>query len=80
MRISMRFAHDVLVQGPVGIDLGTTNSCVSVMEGQQARVIENSEGARTAPSMVAFTKHDKRLVSFPAKHHAVVNPSNSIVP
>ncbi|KAG6332276.1 hypothetical protein ID866_6816 [Astraeus odoratus] len=67
------------VTGPVvGIDLGTTNSCVSVMEGKQARVIENSEGARTTPSVVAFTKHGERLVGLPAKRQAVVNPTNTV--
>ncbi|KAI6029325.1 heat shock protein [Pisolithus microcarpus] len=67
------------VTGPVvGIDLGTTNSCVAVMEGKQARVIENSEGARTTPSVVAFTKHGERLVGLPAKRQAVVNPSNTV--
>jgi molecular chaperone DnaK len=65
--------------GPVvGIDLGTTNSCVSVMEGKTARVIENSEGARTTPSVVAFTKHGERLVGLPAKRQAVVNPANTV--
>ncbi|CCL99250.1 uncharacterized protein FIBRA_01265 [Fibroporia radiculosa] len=67
------------VNGPVvGIDLGTTNSCVSVMEGQTSRVIENSEGARTTPSVVAFTKHGERLVGLPAKRQAVVNSSNTV--
>ncbi|KAH7883285.1 heat shock protein [Phlebopus sp. FC_14] len=67
------------VNGPVvGIDLGTTNSCVSVMEGKSSRVIENSEGARTTPSVVAFTKHGERLVGLPAKRQAVVNPSNTV--
>ncbi|KAK7691790.1 hypothetical protein QCA50_005193 [Cerrena zonata] len=67
------------VNGPVvGIDLGTTNSCVSVMEGQTSRVIENSEGQRTTPSVVAFTKHGERLVGLPAKRQAVVNSSNTV--
>ncbi|KAH9842525.1 heat shock protein 70 [Rhodofomes roseus] len=67
------------VNGPVvGIDLGTTNSCVSVMEGKTARVIENSEGARTTPSVVAFTKHGERLVGLPAKRQAVVNSQNTV--
>ncbi|KAF8756726.1 Heat shock protein [Rhizoctonia solani] len=67
------------VNGPVvGIDLGTTNSCVAVMEGQTSRVIENSEGARTTPSVVAFTKHGERLVGLPAKRQAVVNPENTV--
>ncbi|KIO19534.1 hypothetical protein M407DRAFT_246141 [Tulasnella calospora MUT 4182] len=67
------------ISGPViGIDLGTTNSCVSVMEGQTSRVIENAEGARTTPSVVAFTKHGERLVGLPAKRQAVVNPQNTV--
>src|SRR3954449_921657 len=65
--------------GPViGIDLGTTNSCVAVMEGKAARVIENAEGARTTPSIVAFTKHGERLVGLPAKRQAVVNSKNTV--
>ncbi|KAJ9119835.1 Hsp70 ATPase ssc1 [Naganishia onofrii] len=67
------------VSGPViGIDLGTTNSCVSIMEGQTPRVIENSEGGRTTPSVVAFTKDGERLVGQPAKRQAVVNPENTL--
>ncbi|KAH6914017.1 heat shock protein [Coprinopsis sp. MPI-PUGE-AT-0042] len=67
------------VNGPVvGIDLGTTNSCVAVMEGQASRVIENAEGARTTPSVVAFTKHGERLVGLPAKRQAVVNSTNTV--
>ncbi|WP_135502657.1 molecular chaperone DnaK [Roseovarius aestuariivivens] len=61
----------------IGIDLGTTNSCVAIMDGSQARVIENSEGARTTPSIVAFTE-DERLVGQPAKRQAVTNPENTI--
>ncbi|WP_341212631.1 molecular chaperone DnaK [uncultured Limimaricola sp.] len=61
----------------IGIDLGTTNSCVAIMDGSQPRVIENSEGARTTPSIVAFTD-DERLVGQPAKRQAVTNPSNTI--
>lgn len=69
----------VLCAGPVvGIDLGTTNSCVAVMEGKTSRVIENSEGARTTPSVVAFTKHGERLVGLPAKRQAVVNSQNTV--
>jgi molecular chaperone DnaK len=65
--------------GPViGIDLGTTNSCVSVMEGKSSIVLENSEGARTTPSVVAFTKHGERLVGLPAKRQAVVNSTNTV--
>lgn len=61
----------------IGIDLGTTNSCVSVMDGKETRVIENAEGARTTPSMVAFGKNDERLVGQPAKRQAVTNPENT---
>jgi molecular chaperone DnaK len=61
----------------IGIDLGTTNSCVAVMEGKQAKVIENSEGARTTPSMVAFTESGERLVGQAAKRQAVTNPENT---
>ncbi|KAH0829095.1 heat shock protein 70 family [Lanmaoa asiatica] len=73
-----REEHEHQDQWCVGIDLGTTNSCVSVMEGKSSRVIENSEGARTTPSVVAFTKHGERLVGLPAKRQAVVNPSNTV--
>ncbi len=62
----------------IGIDLGTTNSCVAVMEGKQAKVIENAEGARTTPSMVAFTESGERLVGQAAKRQAVTNPSNTL--
>ena len=62
----------------IGIDLGTTNSCVSVMEGKGARVIENSEGARTTPSVVAFAKGGEKLVGTPAKRQAVTNPENTL--
>ena len=62
----------------IGIDLGTTNSCVSVMEGDQAKVIENAEGRRTTPSIVAVTKDDKKIVGEPAKRQAVTNPENTI--
>ncbi|WP_298968914.1 molecular chaperone DnaK [uncultured Roseobacter sp.] len=61
----------------IGIDLGTTNSCISIMDGSQPRVIENAEGARTTPSIVAFTD-DERLVGQPAKRQAVTNPENTI--
>src|ERR1700712_1055129 len=61
----------------IGIDLGTTNSCVAVMEGSTARVIENAEGDRTTPSIVAFTKDDEVLVGQPAKRQAVTNPGNT---
>ena len=62
----------------IGIDLGTTNSCVAVMEGKTARVIENAEGARTTPSMVAFTENGERVVGQPAKRQAVTNPENTL--
>ncbi len=62
----------------IGIDLGTTNSCVSVMEGGTPKVIENSEGARTTPSIVAFAKDGERLIGQPAKRQAVTNPENTI--
>ncbi|MHA1558344.1 MAG: molecular chaperone DnaK [Alphaproteobacteria bacterium] len=62
----------------IGIDLGTTNSCVSVMEGSSTRVIENSEGARTTPSIVAFTNNNERLVGQTAKRQAVTNPQNTL--
>ena len=62
----------------IGIDLGTTNSCVAIMEGKDVRVIENSEGARTTPSMVAFADNGERLVGQSAKRQAVTNPSNTL--
>ena len=62
----------------IGIDLGTTNSCVAVMDGTDTRVIENAEGTRTTPSMVAFTDEKERLVGQPAKRQAVTNPSNTL--
>ncbi|MFZ1414986.1 MAG: molecular chaperone DnaK [Defluviicoccus sp.] len=62
----------------IGIDLGTTNSCVAIMEGKDARVIENAEGTRTTPSIVAFTEAGERLVGQPAKRQAVTNPENTL--
>ena len=62
----------------IGIDLGTTNSCVSIMEGSQPKVLENTEGARTTPSVVAFTEDGEKLVGQPAKRQAVTNPENTI--
>jgi len=62
----------------IGIDLGTTNSCVAVMDGKEPKVIENAEGARTTPSMVAFSDDSNRLVGLPAKRQAVTNPENTL--
>jgi molecular chaperone DnaK len=62
----------------IGIDLGTTNSCVAIMEGKDVRVVENAEGARTTPSMVAFAKNGERLVGQSAKRQAVTNPMNTL--
>ena len=62
----------------IGIDLGTTNSCVAVMEGKDAKVIENTEGARTTPSMVAFADSGERLVGQAAKRQAVTNPEHTL--
>ena len=62
----------------IGIDLGTTNSCVAIMEGTQAKVLENAEGARTTPSVVAFTDNEEKLIGQPAKRQAVTNPENTI--
>jgi len=62
----------------IGIDLGTTNSCVAIMEGTQAKVLENAEGARTTPSVVAFTEENEKLIGQPAKRQAVTNPENTI--
>jgi len=62
----------------IGIDLGTTNSCVSIMEGSQPKVLENTEGARTTPSVVAFTEENEKLIGQPAKRQAVTNPENTI--
>ena len=62
----------------LGIDLGTTNSCMAVMEGGEPSVLENSEGKRTTPSVVAFSKNGERLVGEAAKRQAVTNPRNTI--
>ncbi|PLW10050.1 hypothetical protein PCASD_24467 [Puccinia coronata f. sp. avenae] len=73
-----RWSSNGKVSGPViGIDLGTTNSCVSIMEGKNPRVIENTEGGRTTPSVVAFTKDGEKLVGIPAKRQALVNYENT---
>jgi len=73
-----RFMSGKDVGDVIGIDLGTTNSCVAIMEGRNARVIENSEGARTTPSVVAFTNDGSRLVGMAAKRQAVTNPDNTL--
>jgi molecular chaperone DnaK len=62
----------------IGIDLGTTNSCVAVMEGGQPKVIENAEGARTTPSIIAYMEDGEVLVGAPAKRQAVTNPRNTL--
>ena len=62
----------------IGIDLGTTNSCVGIMEGSKAKVIENAEGARTTPSIVAFTDTGEVLVGQPAKRQSITNPENTV--
>ena len=62
----------------IGIDLGTTNSCVSVMEGGEPVVIANSEGGRTTPSIVAFTKDNEKIVGQPAKNQMITNPENTV--
>uniref|UniRef100_W6NAL4 Heat shock protein 70 domain containing protein n=1 Tax=Haemonchus contortus TaxID=6289 RepID=W6NAL4_HAECO len=76
--ISQRLKSDAIRGAVIGIDLGTTNSCVAVMEGKQAKVIENAEGVRTTPSTVAFTKDGERLVGAPAKRQAVTNSQNTL--
>ena len=75
----MRYLSGADAGDIIGIDLGTTNSCVSVMEGKNARVIENAEGARTTPSIVAFAKDGERLVGMAAKRQAVTNPENTFM-
>ncbi|KAL1915724.1 uncharacterized protein VTP21DRAFT_6483 [Calcarisporiella thermophila] len=75
--IFARAASNKVTGNVIGIDLGTTNSCVAIMEGKQPRVIENAEGGRTTPSVVAFTKDGELLVGLPAKRQAVVNPENT---
>ena len=62
----------------IGIDLGTTNSCVAIMDGSQAKVLENVEGARTTPSVVAFLEKEEKLVGQPAKRQAVTNAGDTI--
>src|SRR6516164_4242231 len=70
-------SRDPIMGKVIGIDLGTTNSCVAVMDGTTPKVIENSEGARTTPSIVAFTDDGERLVGQPAKRQAVTNPERT---
>lgn len=75
----VRLNSSAAPSGPViGIDLGTTNSAVAIMEGKTPKIIENAEGGRTTPSIVAFTKEGERLVGIPAKRQAVVNPENTL--
>ncbi|XP_069139475.1 stress-70 protein, mitochondrial-like [Argopecten irradians] len=74
---SKRHASEKVKGQVIGIDLGTTNSCVALMEGKSAKVLENSEGARTTPSVVAFSKDGERLVGMPAKRQAVTNAQNT---
>ena len=62
----------------IGIDLGTTNSCVSVMEGDKPRIIENSEGSRTTPSIIAYMEDGEILIGAPAKRQAVTNPKSTV--
>ncbi|CAF0756422.1 unnamed protein product [Didymodactylos carnosus] len=76
--VANKDSKDSKVKGNViGIDLGTTNSCVAIMEGKSPKVLENAEGMRTTPSVVAFTKDNDRLVGMPAKRQAVTNPQNT---
>lgn len=70
--------NEVIMSKVIGIDLGTTNSCIAVMDGKDAKVIENAEGARTTPSMVAFSDSGERLVGQPAKRQAVTNPEKTL--
>lgn len=76
--IQKRFRSDKVKGHVIGIDLGTTNSCVAIMEGKTPKVLENSEGSRTTPSVVAFTKDGERLVGMPAKRQAVTNAQNTL--
>ncbi|KAK2178915.1 hypothetical protein NP493_526g00016 [Ridgeia piscesae] len=76
--IQKRFASEKVRGAVIGIDLGTTNSCVAVMEGKVSKVLENSEGARTTPSVVAFTAEGERLTGMPARRQAVTNSANTL--
>jgi molecular chaperone DnaK (HSP70) len=75
---SQNFLRQAEMAKVIGIDLGTTNSCVAVMDGRTPKVIENAEGARTTPSIVAFTDDGERLVGQPAKRQAVTNPERTL--
>ena len=72
------FSSEKVRGAVIGIDLGTTNSCVAVMEGKASKVLENSEGARTTPSVVAFTADGERLTGMPARRQAVTNSANTL--
>lgn len=76
--VQRRYKSDGVKGAVIGIDLGTTNSCVAVMEGKAAKVIENAEGSRTTPSVIAFTKDGERLAGMPAKRQAVTNAQNTL--
>merc|ERR1712241_1161273 len=76
-RMEVRYKSYGVKGAVIGVDLGTTNSCVAVMEGKAAKVIENAEGARTTPSVVAFTAEGERLAGMPAKRQAVTNSENT---
>ena len=69
---------NIIMSKVIGIDLGTTNSCVAIMDGSQAKVLENVEGARTTPSVVAFLENEEKLVGQPAKRQAVTNAGDTI--
>ena len=75
--MEVRYKSDGVKGAVIGVDLGTTNSCVAVMEGKAAKVIENAEGARTTPSVVAFGSDGEKLVGMPAKRQAVTNSENT---
>ncbi|XP_002121036.2 stress-70 protein, mitochondrial-like [Ciona intestinalis] len=75
--IGRSFASEAVRGAVIGIDLGTTNSCVAVMDGKQAKVLENAEGSRTTPSVIAFTPEGERLAGTPARRQAVTNPGNT---
>ncbi|XP_054716221.1 heat shock protein hsp-6-like [Uloborus diversus] len=76
--LQKRYKSDTVKGSVIGIDLGTTNSCVAIMEGKTPKVIENAEGSRTTPSVVAFTADGERLVGMPAKRQAVTNAANTL--